>query len=53
MQDKQYQKSKEEWNIMKKIKEKIETKNLIITKADKGKTTVILEQQKYKQYMNS
>lgn len=36
---------------MKKIKERIETNNLIITKAGKGKAIVILEQQKFKKYI--
>jgi hypothetical protein len=43
--------NKEEWNIIRNIKEKIEEHNLIITRADKGKTIVIMEQQEYIQHI--
>jgi hypothetical protein len=36
-----------EWKIMKEIKNKIQKHNLIITKADKGKTIVIMSLQQY------
>jgi hypothetical protein len=43
--------SKEEWNTIKHIKESIVANGLIITKAYKGKTVVIIELQKYQQYI--
>jgi hypothetical protein len=39
-----------EWKIMKEIKNKIQKHNLIITKADKGKTIVIMSLQQYQQH---
>jgi hypothetical protein len=43
--------SKDEWNTVKDVKEKIIASSLIITKSDKGKTVVILQLQKYQQYI--
>jgi hypothetical protein len=42
---------KEEWNIIRNIKNKIKEHDLIITKADKGKTIIIMEQHEYKQHI--
>jgi hypothetical protein len=42
-------KNKEEWKIIMNIKYKIRENNLIVTKADKGKTIVILTEHEYKQ----
>jgi hypothetical protein len=42
---------KEEWNIIKNIKDKIKEHNLIIMKADKGKSIIIMEQHEYTQYI--
>jgi hypothetical protein len=44
-------KSKGEWKTITSIIDKINSYNLIITQADKGKTIVIIEQHKYKQYV--
>jgi hypothetical protein len=38
---------------MREIKEKITTNELIVTRADKGKTLVILTQEEYKQKVNT
>jgi hypothetical protein len=43
--------NKEEWNIIRNIKEKTETHNLIVTRADKGKTIVIMKQQEYTKHI--
>jgi hypothetical protein len=40
--------SKEEWKQIMNIKNKIGTNKLIITRADKGKTLVILTHEEYK-----
>jgi hypothetical protein len=40
-------KAKQEWNILKRIKQKINN-NLIITRADKGRTVVITKYDEYK-----
>jgi hypothetical protein len=42
-------KNKIEWNIINNIKRKMETNELTLTKADKGKTLIILTQEEYKQ----
>jgi len=42
---------KEEWNTIKNIKNKIKEHNLIITKADKGKSIIIMEQHEYTQHI--
>jgi hypothetical protein len=42
---------KEEWNTIKNIKDKIKEHNLIITKADKGKSIIIMEQHEYTQHI--
>jgi hypothetical protein len=41
-------KAKQEWKILKEIKQKITNNNLIITRADKGRTVVITEYDEYK-----
>jgi hypothetical protein len=40
-------KHKNEWNIVKNIRQKLENNNLTLTQADKGKTTVILQKHQY------
>jgi hypothetical protein len=42
---------KEEWNTIKNIKDKIKEHNLIITKADKVKSIIIMEQHEYTQHI--
>jgi hypothetical protein len=44
-------KYKTEWNVIRNIKQKVESNNLIVTQADKGKTIVILQKQMYDQYI--
>jgi hypothetical protein len=44
-------KYKTEWNIVENIKQKLESNNLIVTQAHKGKTIVILRKQIYEQYI--
>jgi predicted nucleic acid-binding Zn-ribbon protein len=44
-------KHRNEWNIIKNIKQKLENNNLTLTQADKGKTIVILQKQTYEQYI--
>jgi predicted nucleotide-binding protein (sugar kinase/HSP70/actin superfamily) len=41
-------KSKEEWKQIMNIKNKIDTNKLIITRAEKGKTLIILTHEEYK-----
>jgi hypothetical protein len=38
---------KYEWRTMKELKEKLKKYNLIVTRADKGRTVVIMEQAQY------
>jgi hypothetical protein len=42
-------KDRAEWKLITNIKKKMTTNKLIITKADKGKTLIILTQEEYKQ----
>jgi hypothetical protein len=39
--------SKQEWKIIKGIKDKIHNNNLIITRADKGRTIVVMYKHDY------
>jgi hypothetical protein len=41
-------KTQQEWNVLKGIKQKISNNNLVVTRADKGKTVVITEADEYK-----
>jgi hypothetical protein len=43
--------TKNEWNILKSIKQKSENNNLVLTHADKGKTVVVLQKHLYEQYI--
>jgi hypothetical protein len=45
----QITKNKEEWKLIRNIQEKIRNNKLIITKADKGKTLIILTEEEFKQ----